>query len=118
VCIFSPAGCRSIGGPSRFLAALAALAAPGAVVIGRGMDPYRTTDELHLAYHRRNRARGRMGGQVRIRLRHRDTATAWFDYLFATVDELRSLLEGTGWRLEQVEVGEGAGYAALLRRAG
>lgn len=100
----------------RLLAALAALAAPGAALLGGGMDPYRTENELHLAYHARNRALGRMGGQVRMRSRHRDLATDWFDYLFATLDELRSLLEGTPWRLEAHETQpNGAGYVALLR---
>jgi SAM-dependent methyltransferase len=111
-----------LAGPAeapRFLGALGAVAAPGAAILGRGLDPYRTTNALHLAYHARNRALGRMGGQVRMRLRHRDIATAWFDYLFTTTEELRSLLAGTGWRLEHAEPQpDGPGYAVLARRAG
>ncbi|HET6212762.1 MAG TPA: class I SAM-dependent methyltransferase, partial [Micromonosporaceae bacterium] len=64
-----------------FLAALAALARPGARLVAQGTDPYATADPLHLAYHERNRARGRMGGQLRLRLRYLNLATAWFDYL-------------------------------------
>jgi hypothetical protein len=100
----------------RFLGALASLAAPGAALLGGGTDPYRTENELHLTYHQRNRALGRMGGQVRMRSRHRDLATDWFDYLSATLEELRSLLEGTAWRLEGHQTHtSGAGYVALLR---
>jgi hypothetical protein len=40
----------------RLLGTLAALAAPGAVLLGQGMDPYRTTVPEHLAYHERDRA--------------------------------------------------------------
>jgi hypothetical protein len=109
----------------RFLGALAALAAPGAVLLGQGMDPYRTTAPEHLAYHDRNRALGRLPGQIRLRIRHRGLATPWFDYLFATPDELTPLLAGTAWRLEHVErpadaaVGAGArgAYVAVLRCA-
>src|SRR5690348_3043780 len=34
-----------------FLAALAAMAAPGAIVVAQGTDPYGTDDPSHLAYH-------------------------------------------------------------------
>jgi SAM-dependent methyltransferase len=109
----------SAGHAPLFLGALAALAAPGAGILGKGMDPYRTENELHLAYHARNRALGRLVGQIRMRVRFRDLATDWFDYLFATVDELRGLLDGTAWRLEHVEAQpDGPHYVALLRHTG
>jgi len=99
-----------------FLSALASLARPDAVILGAGMDPYATANELHRGYHARNRTLGRMGGQIRMRVRHKDLATGWFDYLFTTADELRDLVEGTAWRLEQVEQGDGGpGYVAQLR---
>jgi SAM-dependent methyltransferase len=101
----------------RFLETLAALAQPDALVLGRGMDPYRTQNALHLGYHARNRALGRLGGQIRMRIRHRDLATDWFDYLFATVDELQTLLRGTAWTLDQHQPqADGPGYAVQLRR--
>lgn len=59
-------------------------AAPGAVIVGQGMDPYGTGKPVHLAYHERNRAAGRMPGQIRMRIRHEDLATPWFDYLFTS----------------------------------
>jgi SAM-dependent methyltransferase len=104
----------------RLLGALAALAAPGAVLLGAGMDPFRTGAPEHLAYHARNRARGRLPGQIRMRVRHRGLATSWFDYLFVPPDELAPLLAGTPWRLEHVERpegedGAGGGYLAVLR---
>ena len=103
----------------RFLAALANVAAPGAVILGGGMDPYATSNPVHTEYHARNRAKGRMGGQIRMRVRHRRLATEWFDYLFATPDELRGLLDGTGWGLEELEPQkDGNGYAVQLRLAG
>jgi SAM-dependent methyltransferase len=100
----------------RFLAHLATLAAPGAVLLGRGTDPYNTTSALHLDYHARNRAAGRLSGQIRMRVRHRRLATPWFDYLLATPEELRPLLAGTPWRLERVEpAAAGPDYLAVLR---
>ena len=51
-----------------------------------------------------------------MRVRHQDLATPWFDYLFTSVDELRALLAGSGWRLEHGKEA-GAHYIGLLRRA-
>jgi SAM-dependent methyltransferase len=107
-----------IEGPDRapvFLGALAALARPGAQIIAHGTDPYGTTDPVHTAYHRRNRDRGRLGGQLRLRLRYRDLATEWFDYLVCSVVELRALIKGTAWRLVDVDDADRPYYLATLQ---
>ncbi|PRY27048.1 class I SAM-dependent methyltransferase [Pseudosporangium ferrugineum] len=104
-------------GPERapaFLTALAALARPGARIIAQGTDPYGTTDPVHVAYHRRNRERGRLGGQLRLRLRYRLLATDWFDYLNCSVEELTGLLEGTRWRLKSVDTADRPYYLAVM----
>jgi hypothetical protein len=60
----------------------------------------RTSDDpIHVRYRKRNVARGRMPGQIRLRVRYRETATPWFDYLMVGRDELEDLLDGTGWTL-------------------
>lgn len=68
-------------------------------IIGEILDPYPGAPPIHRAYHARNRKRGRMAGQIRIRIRYRDVATPWFDYLFLSRPELEELARGTGWRL-------------------
>ena len=97
-----------------FLAALATLAAPGARIVAHGTDPYGTTDPVHVGYHERNRSRGRLGGQLRLRLRYRLLATEWFDYLVCSPAELESLLAGTRWRLKTVDTGDHPYYLAVL----
>jgi Phosphotransferase enzyme family len=52
-------------------------------------------------------------GQIRMRVRHQNLATPWFDYLLTAVDELRALLDGTAWTLERHEIA-GAGYLAVI----
>ena len=101
-----------------FLAALAALANPGARIVAQGTDPYGTTDPVHVDYHRRNRERGRLGGQLRLRLRYRLLATDWFDYLVCSVDELESLLAGTRWRLKSVDAADRPYYLAVMELTG
>lgn len=99
-----------------FLAALAAMAQPGAQVIAHGTDPYGTNDPVHLGYHERNRRRGRLPGQLRLRLRYRDLATHWFDYLVCSPQELAGLVSGTGWRLADIDDADAPYYLATLRR--
>lgn len=100
-----------------FLAALAALARPGAQVIAQGTDPYGTRDPVHTGYHERNRQRGRMGGQLRLRLRYRELGTPWFDYLVCSADELATLVRGTLWTLDDVDDRDAPYYLATLRLA-
>jgi SAM-dependent methyltransferase len=97
-----------------FLAALAALAAPGARIVAQGTDPYGTTDPVHVSYHERNRSLGRLGGQLRLRLRYRLLATDWFDYLQCSPAELESLLDGTRWRLAALDDADRPYYLAVL----
>jgi SAM-dependent methyltransferase len=97
-----------------FLTALAALAHPGARLVAQGTDPYTTRDPVHVRYRERNRARGRMGGQQRVRIRHLDEATPWFDYLLCSVEELASLAAATPWRVSGVDDDEAPVYVATL----
>jgi SAM-dependent methyltransferase len=97
------------------LGALAKITRPGGKILGRGTDPYPTENPFHLRYHARNQVLGRMPGQTRIRVRYGDMATPFFDYLLASLAELRDLLSGTPWILEQYEQ-DGPGYAVVLSK--
>jgi SAM-dependent methyltransferase len=71
-------------------------------IVAESRDVSRTEDAAHLAYQRRNVARGRMPGQIRIRIRFRDHATPWFDYLMVSREELEEIVAGTGWEIGRV----------------
>ncbi len=85
-------------------------------IIAESVDPYKTTDPAHLAYHRRNRSKGRMSGQVRIRIRYRTYATPWFDYLLVSKSEMNRLITGTGWSIESFINSPGPAYMAIIRK--
>ena len=68
-------------------------------IVAETRDIYGTDDPVHLAYHELNRRRGRLPGQIRVRVRYRLLKTPWFDYLMVSPDELEDLLANTGWRL-------------------
>lgn len=71
-------------------------------IIAMSVDPYATKDPSHLAYHRFNRRRGRMAGQLTIRVRYKTYTTPWFDYLIVSPKEMRKILAGTGWHVERI----------------
>ena len=85
-------------------------------IVAESADVYATELPEHLDYHERNRRRGRMAGQLRIRIRHRRFATPWFDYLIVSPDEMRSLVAGSGWQLARMLEGDGRLYAAVLEK--
>jgi len=76
-------------------------------------DPYDGASEDLRRYQARNRARGRMGGVERLRVRYREYATPWYDVLFASKEEVAALVVGTGWTASRF-LGDGPGYVAVL----
>jgi len=86
-------------------------------IIAESLDPYQTNNPFHLAYQRRNRQRGRMVGQVRIRVRYQRYATPWFDYLFVSRKEMAKILRGTGWTVKRFIPSHGELYVAVLVKA-
>jgi SAM-dependent methyltransferase len=85
-------------------------------IVAVTLDPYQTDNPAHLTYHQRNRKRGRMGGQIRIRERHGESKTPWFDYLFVSQSELKDILAGTGWHVAQILLSDGPIYAMLVEK--
>ncbi len=104
----------SFNGARRLLKKLASCTSADAQLLAEILDPYKTTDPSHLAYHKRNRRRGRMGGQLRIRVRYKQYVTPWFDYLFVSEPELRRIVAGTGWEIGDLFRGDGPTYFARL----
>jgi SAM-dependent methyltransferase len=87
-------------------------------IIAESMDPYKTTEPDHLEYHKSNIKRGRMCGQVRLRVRYKKYATPWFDYLLVSKDEMKKVLKGTGWRVKGFLDSDGPMYVAIIEKEG
>ena len=96
-----------------FLRTLRDLARPGAIVVGTGRDALDTDNPQHLRYHEFNRSRGRLPGQLSLRVRWHDLATDWFHYLFVSAEELGRLVATAGWEVTD-HVRDGADYLAVL----
>jgi len=83
-------------------------------IVAASNDPYATNDPAHLAYQERNRARGRMPGQLRLRVRYRDLVGPWFEYLIVSPNEIAELVQGTGWKIRHLIRADGSFYVAVL----
>ncbi len=77
------------------------IASPKARIISESLDPYKTKDPFHLGYHALNKKRGRMPGQVRIRIRYKKYSTPWFNYLLVSRKEMKQIVDGSGWRIRR-----------------
>jgi SAM-dependent methyltransferase len=110
---FGVLGSRSRG--RRLLAKLATLTTPRGRIVAETFDPHALEDAAHRRYRERNARRGRMPGQLRVRVRHRELSTRWFDWLQVSKVELEELLESSPWRLSRT-IGAGPSYVAIIDR--
>lgn len=85
-------------------------------IIAETLDPYKTDKPEHLVYHKLNKKKGRMAGQVRIRLRYKKFINPWFDYLFVSKKEMETILKDTGWKVSQFIESQGAVYIAIIEK--
>jgi len=87
---------------------------PGARILAESLDPYQTTEQIHLDYHEFNKQRGRLPGQLRIRVRYEKYISPWFDYLLVSKAEMNKILLETSWRIQHCIDSENAQYVAVL----
>ena len=73
-----------------------------AILLCESVNPYQTKSPDHLAYQKENRAKGRMSGQLRIRVRYRKYVGKWFDYLIVSPREMKEIVSGTGWKVSRI----------------
>ena len=72
---------------------------PHGRIIIESKDPYITENPVHFAYHKMNKKRGRLPGQLRQRIRFLQYSSPWIDLLYASKKEVREILSGTGWKV-------------------
>lgn len=83
-------------------------------IIAQTVDVRQTEVPEHLAYHRWNRSRGRLPGQIRCRVRYKKYMTEWIDLLMVSESELREILKGTKWKINKIIQGVHGRYTAVI----
>ena len=75
--------------------------ADDAIVLAGSIDPLETDNEMHLAYHAKNRAEGKPPGQVNLRNKYQGEADGWRYLLLCGKELMAQLAEEAGWYLEK-----------------
>ncbi len=107
----------SLAKARRLLKRFQKMTSKDALIVAETCDPYETKNPAHLEYHERNRKRGKMSGQLKIRVRFGRYVTPWFDYLIVSKEEMKKILERTGWKIEQFIDSDGPKYIAIVEKA-
>ncbi|MFA6430147.1 MAG: methyltransferase domain-containing protein [Candidatus Paceibacterota bacterium] len=85
-------------------------------IIAECVDPYNTKNPVHLKYHKFNKKRNRMPGQLRLRINYNNIKGEWFDYLFVSIKEIDNLLKHTNWKISEVLEENKSIYIVILEK--
>ena len=85
-------------------------------IIASTNDVYNNKIPEHFEYQASNRSKGKMSGQLRIKVRYKRYSTPWFDYLIVSKNEMESILEGTGWVVKKYIDSDNSYYMAILEK--
>jgi len=100
----------------RLLKKLHKMTSRNGLIIASTRDTYKTDIADHLEYHKRNREKGRMAGQLRVRIRFRKCVGRWFDYLIVSKKEMEEILKGTGWKIREIIDSGNSAYIAVIQK--
>lgn len=113
---FGLLGTRETASDSR--SRLARVTNEDATLIAHSRNPEQTDEPAHREYHELNRERGRLPGAIRMRIRFKQYATPWYDYLFAGLGTMHELVEPTLWRVtETIRADGGPMYVGILEKS-
>ena len=104
----------SFEGAKRLLKKLSRVTSEKGRIIAQSSNVYKTDNPDHLSYHELNRKRGRMAGQIRLRVRYKKYVTPWFDYLLVSKEEMESILDGNDWKINKLIDSDGPMYIAII----
>lgn len=104
-------------GVVRMLKGFHSVTAEDAIVLGGSIDPEETDEEVHLAYHAKNRAEGKPPGQVRLRNKYQDEIDDWWYLLLCGKELMAELAEEAGWYLEKAFGGPKYNVGVLKKKS-
>jgi 2-polyprenyl-3-methyl-5-hydroxy-6-metoxy-1,4-benzoquinol methylase len=94
--------CGNPHNAKRLLKIFYAITSENGTIIAATANPYNTDLEEHLNYHQLNRTRGRLGGQLIIRIRIKKIKSPWMELLLVSPEELEEILKDTGWKIKNI----------------
>ena len=104
----------SLEGARELLQRLSRITSTRGRIVAQTNDVYQTDVPEHLSYQKRNRKKGRMSGQIQLRVRYRTYATPWFDYLMVSKEEMVDILDDTDWTISKFIDCDSPMYVAII----
>ncbi len=95
---------------------MAKITTASAQIIAECCDPHKTNDPYHKSYQKLNKSRGKLAGELRIRVRFKNYISDWFDYLFVSLEEMEDILRDTGWVIDRVVGEESPTYIVVIKK--
>jgi SAM-dependent methyltransferase len=91
---------------------------PGTRILAQSTNPYcGGAPAFDRAYYQRNKQKGLLPGQIRLRTRYRGYVGDWSDWLYVSRQEMRILLRDTGWHQTRILGGPPSEpYVAVLEK--
>lgn len=86
------------------------------LIIAEAVDPFGTDNPAQRKHYDLNKKRGKLSGQWRIRIRFKNYASKWFDYLQVSKPEMKEILKGTGWAVKKFIDSDSPAYIAIIRK--
>lgn len=111
--------CGTPEGVVGMLVRLRKVVSDGGNLLAESIDPTNTAEPRHIEYHRQNKARGRLPGQVTISFMYKGLSSMWMELLLVTPEEMKTLAEKAGWKVTELynPVSSAPFYAAVLEKA-
>jgi len=100
----------------RLLKKLHRITSRNALIIAETRDPYKTDNPAYLEYYELNNKRKRMSGQLRGRIRFEKFVSPWFDWLMVSKEEMKEILNGTGWKVKEFIDSGDTQYVAIIKK--
>lgn len=101
----------------KLLKKLHSITTENSIIIAETTDPYKTNNPIHLSYQKLNKNRGKVGGQLKIRVRFSTYIGDWFEYLMVSKKEMEEILKNTGWKVEKfLETSKSPVYVAVIKK--
>ena len=72
------------------------------IILAQSLDPHQTKDEHHKRYVEAKLKSGQFPIAVRMRSRYLQYATPWFDYLMVSLEEMKQVIDNTGWEMGEI----------------
>lgn len=88
-----------------------------AIIIAHTMDPTKTNNSVHRLYQKNNIVRGRLPGQIRMRVRYSVFKDSWSDYTFWREKDVKDAILTTNWKIKGVlKESVGFSYYVILEK--